>query len=132
MGRKGRDGHAGAGAALPGSVCEQTVRCGRPGCHCREGEPHGLDFYRVWREGDRVRKVYVPLGDVGAVRAACEAHRGMQERLRAARAEREALTRRILVEWRRARALAPDMPGVAPVIRAASGRTSASPPRLPI
>ncbi len=57
---------------LPGVVCAQRVRCGKPGCRCADGQGH-LAFYRFWRERGRLRKCYVPLADLASVRAACEA-----------------------------------------------------------
>jgi hypothetical protein len=59
---------------LPGSVCAQRVRCGKPGCRCARGPGH-LAYYRFWREGGRLRKCYVRRVDLVAVRAACEARR---------------------------------------------------------
>jgi hypothetical protein len=62
---------------LPGVVCVQLVRCGKPGCRCARGQGH-VAYYRFWREGGRLRKCYVRRADLAAVRAACEARR--QER----------------------------------------------------
>jgi hypothetical protein len=59
---------------LPGTVCAQRVRCGKPGCRCARGPGH-LAYYRFWREGGRLRKCYVRHADLAAVRAACEARR---------------------------------------------------------
>ena len=59
---------------LPGVVCAQRVRCGKPGCRCARGQRH-LAYYRFWREGGRLRKRYVRRADLAAVRAACEARR---------------------------------------------------------
>jgi hypothetical protein len=58
---------------LPGAVCAQWVRCGRPGCRCARGQPHGPYFYRFWREAGRLRKAYVRRADVAQVRARCRA-----------------------------------------------------------
>ena len=75
---------------LPGVVCAQRVRCGKPGCRCARGPGH-LAYYRFWREGGRLRKRYVRRADLAAVRAACDARR---------------LERRELVEaWRQWRKL---------------------------
>src|SRR5688572_5208450 len=57
---------------LPGVVCAQRVRCGKPRCRCAQGQGH-LAFYRFWREGGRLRKCYVRRADLASVRAACEA-----------------------------------------------------------
>ena len=59
---------------LPGVVCVQRVRCGKPRCRCARGQPH-VAFYRFWREGGRLRKSYVKRSALADVRAACEARR---------------------------------------------------------
>ena len=69
---------------LPGSVCPQKVKCGRPNCHCAQGKLHGPYFYRFWREGGRLRKEYIPAADVDRVRAACLARRPYRLQLLAA------------------------------------------------
>jgi hypothetical protein len=68
---------------LPGAVCVQRVRCGKPGCRCTRGQPH-VAFYRFWREGGRRRKCYVKRADLDGVRAACEARRQARRELSAA------------------------------------------------
>ena len=65
---------------LPGVVCAQRVRCGKPGCRCARGQGH-LAYYRFWREGGRLRKRYVRRADLAAVRAACEARRAERREL---------------------------------------------------
>ena len=64
---------------LPGTVCAQWVRCGKPGCKCARGELHGPYYYRFWREDGRLRKAYVPRDKLDATRAACEAHRRQKQ-----------------------------------------------------
>lgn len=59
---------------LPGVVCAQRVRCGRPNCRCATGQGH-LAYYRFWRENGRLRKCYVRRAELAAVRAACDARR---------------------------------------------------------
>jgi len=54
---------------LAGSLVEQTRRCGKPGCRCAEGEPHGPYAYFAPRTGGRGRTRYVPSGLITAVRA---------------------------------------------------------------
>ena len=58
-----------------GALCAQWVRCGTPGCRCARGELHGPYYYRFWREDGRLRKRYVRLGDVRAVRREIQAQR---------------------------------------------------------
>jgi hypothetical protein len=45
---------------LAGSLVEQTRRCGKPGCRCAEGEPHGPYAYFAPRPQGRGRLRYVP------------------------------------------------------------------------
>ena len=53
---------------LAGSLAEQPRRCGRPGCRCAEGEPHGPYAYFTPRPAGRGRARYVPAALAGAVR----------------------------------------------------------------
>jgi hypothetical protein len=68
---------------LPGVVCPQWVRCGRPTCRCARGELHGPYHYRFWREGGRLRKAYVRPAELEEVLARCEARRQARLELRA-------------------------------------------------
>lgn len=72
---------------LPGAVCAQYVRCGRPGCKCAKGELHGPYYYRFYRERGRQHKAYVRPSDLDAVRAACEARRARRRESREAMVE---------------------------------------------
>lgn len=65
---------------LPGAVCAQWVKCGKPNCKCAHGELHGPYYYRFWRENGRLRKEYIPLAQVETVRAACEEWRQRKRR----------------------------------------------------
>ena len=63
-------------AELPGAVCQQWVKCGKPNCRCARGELHGPYWYRCWRDAlGSCRKEYVRPADLEAVRAACAANR---------------------------------------------------------
>jgi hypothetical protein len=54
---------------IAGSVVEQGRRCGREGCRCATGDPHGPYTYVVLpRSGGRARTVYVPASAAAAVR----------------------------------------------------------------
>lgn len=64
------------------TMCRQWVRCGKPGCRCAEGYPHGPYHYLFWREGGRLRKRYVRAADVAAVMVACAARRDRERRWR--------------------------------------------------
>ena len=53
---------------LSGTLAEQSRRCGRPGCRCADGEPHGPYAYFTPRPGGRGRARYVPAALADAVR----------------------------------------------------------------
>jgi hypothetical protein len=69
---------------LPGVVCQQWVRCGRPNCRCARGQLHGPYFYHFFRHRGRLRKRYILPADLDGVRTACEARQ---------------LRRRELLDW---------------------------------
>ena len=51
------------------------TRCGKPHCHCREGQLHGPYYALHWRDGAIQRRRYVRAADVPAVRAILEKRR---------------------------------------------------------
>jgi hypothetical protein len=53
---------------LSGSLVEQIRRCGKTGCRCADGEPHGPYAYFTARPQGRGRAKYVPAGLVEVVR----------------------------------------------------------------
>ena len=53
---------------LTGSLVEQTRRCGKAGCRCAEGEPHGPYVYFVPKTAGRGRLRYVPAALLDVVR----------------------------------------------------------------
>ena len=53
---------------LAGTLTEQGRRCGRPGCRCADGEPHGPYAYFTPRPAGRGRARYVPAALAGVVR----------------------------------------------------------------
>ena len=53
---------------LVGSLVEQTRRCGKPGCRCAGGEPHGPYAYFAPRTARRGRLRYVPAAFAEVVR----------------------------------------------------------------
>jgi hypothetical protein len=68
---------------LPGVVCWQLVRCGRAGCRCAKGDLHGPYAYRFFRQGNRLRKEYVPNALAHQVTEACEARREFRRQIKA-------------------------------------------------
>ena len=59
---------------LPGALVEQHRSCGKEGCRCTRGEPHGPYVY-LQVAG---RLVYVPAGLADAVRAHVETSRKLR------------------------------------------------------
>ena len=53
---------------LAGTLTEQARRCGRPGCRCAGGEPHGPYAYFTPRPAGRGRARYVPAALAEVVR----------------------------------------------------------------
>jgi hypothetical protein len=60
---------------LPGAVCRQMIRCGKPNCKCTRGQLHGAYYYHFVRVGGRLTKRYLKPEKVEAVKAACQARR---------------------------------------------------------
>ena len=54
---------------LAGSLVEQARRCGKTGCRCADGAPHGPYAYFAARDHARGRLRYVPSVLVETVRA---------------------------------------------------------------
>ncbi len=67
----------------PALVCHR-VRCGKPTCHCVEGEGHGPYWFLHWREGTTQRRRYIRGADVEAVRAVVEGRRRDHREMRRA------------------------------------------------
>ena len=86
---------------LAGEVCPQFIRCGKAGCRCQHGQPHGPYHYRVWREGSTVRKVYVKATELEQVKAACLLHRTITRHLQEVKQTKLNLSHSIQKEWRR-------------------------------
>jgi hypothetical protein len=53
---------------LAGTLAGQSRRCGRPGCRCADGEPHGPYAYFTPRPAGRGRARYVPAALTEVVR----------------------------------------------------------------
>jgi hypothetical protein len=68
---------------LRGSPLTQGRRCGKPGCRCAHGEPHGpYTYLSLPREGGRSRLLYVPAALAGVVRRRVEASTRIEAALR--------------------------------------------------
>jgi hypothetical protein len=79
-------------ALLAGSLVEQTRRCGKPGCRCAAGDPHGPYAYFVPKTAGRGRMKYVPASLITAVRA----HVARGEQVEAVLAEISAVNAELL------------------------------------
>ena len=53
---------------LAGTLTEQGRRCGRPGCRCERGEPHGPYAFFAPKTAARGRLRYVPASLTGVAR----------------------------------------------------------------
>jgi hypothetical protein len=79
-------------ALLAGSLVEQTRRCGKPGCRCAAGDPHGPYVYFVPKTAGRGRMKYVPSNLITAVRT----HVARGEQVEAVLAEISAVNAELL------------------------------------
>jgi len=70
---------------LPGTLLEEYRRCGKAGCHCTRGEPHGPYYYHRWREEGRQRRRYVKPAQLADVREALVAWRELHPPTRSMR-----------------------------------------------
>jgi len=48
------------GEVLRGSVLVRVLRCGKPGCHCAEGEGHRATYLSVTHAGGRTEQISLP------------------------------------------------------------------------
>ncbi len=67
---------------LPGAVCKQMVRCGKPACKCSRGELHGPYFYHFTRRDGTLVKRYLRAAAVEQMRAACDERRARERQRR--------------------------------------------------
>jgi hypothetical protein len=70
---------------VPGSLHAAYVRCGKAGCHCSQGAPHGPYWRHQWRENGSTRRRYVRHDDVEGLQAALAAWRELHPPLGALR-----------------------------------------------
>lgn len=45
---------------LRGSILRRTLRCGKPGCHCAEGDGHPAVYLSVTFPGGRTEQISLP------------------------------------------------------------------------
>jgi hypothetical protein len=77
---------------LAGTLTEQARRCGRPGCRCADGAPHGPYAYFTPRPAGRGRARYVPAALAQVVRR----YLRRDEQVQAALAEISAINAELL------------------------------------
>lgn len=65
------------GPIIRGSLKERRHSCGRPGCHCADGEKH-LAFVLACPEDGRSRQIYVRSIDTEIVRTETERYRSFR------------------------------------------------------
>lgn len=63
---------------MAGSLVEQYVTCGKPGCRCTRGQKHGPLYYLYWKEQGRSRSLYVPREKVSELRRQIQNYRRFQ------------------------------------------------------
>jgi uncharacterized protein DUF6788 len=64
--------------ALPGSLALSHRRCGKPSCHCTDGEGHPL-WTLTFMSGGKKRVETIPAGWLDAIRPRVEAGRHFKE-----------------------------------------------------
>jgi len=85
---------------LPGSLAQSRRRCGSPGCHCHQGEPH-LSWTLTFMVDGKKRVEHVPNELLEAVRARLEEGNSYKSEV----AELMAINAQLLLLGRRARKL---------------------------
>ena len=96
---------------LRGSVIVRLLRCGKPGCHCAEGEGHRATYLSVTHAGGRTEQISLPPALVPQASRGVGAYRAW----RAAVEQLSAINRdRIREQRRQARALPRPSPGRSP------------------
>jgi len=76
---------------MEGSLIKRFTRCGRPGCRCMKGQPHGPFWYLSRRIEGKTRYTYIPKDRVKEVKTLID--RGIE--IRKARARIRELTERL-------------------------------------
>lgn len=90
---------------LRGSVIVRSLRCGKPGCHCAEGEGHRATYLSVTLAGGRTEQISLPAELVPLARRGVAAYHAWwaaieklssinRDRIREQRRQQAALRRR--------------------------------------
>jgi len=67
---------------LRGTLSERAGTCGKPNCHCAQGERH-QSVYLVQSQGGKLRQICVPHAWQERVREAVQTYRQLQELIEA-------------------------------------------------
>ncbi len=59
---------------LRGTLVIKYLKCGRPGCRCGKGSPHGPKYYLSDKYNGVTRMLYVPADTIAAVRKQIALH----------------------------------------------------------
>ena len=100
-------------AVLRGSVIVRVLRCGKPGCHCAEGEGHRATYLSVTHAGGRTEQISLPAALVPLARRGVAVYRAWWaaiEKLSAINRDRIRRQRRQQTELRRRSAGRPPRP----------------------
>ena len=68
---------AGRDRLIRGSLNPRFQKCGKPNCHCAQGEPHQV-LYLVQSQGGKKRQIFVPKTWEARVRQAVADYQEMQ------------------------------------------------------
>ena len=90
---------------LRGSVLVRSLRCGKPSCHCAEGEGHPATYLSVTHAGGRTEQISLPAALIPLARRGVAAYRAWwaaieklsainRDQLRQQRQQQTALRRR--------------------------------------
>jgi len=53
---------------IKGSLLERYLPCGKEGCKCKKGAPHGPFYYLTYLESGKRRSIYIPKGKLEQVK----------------------------------------------------------------
>ncbi len=60
---------------IRGSLAEKYLPCGKEGCKCKEGEPHGPFYYLIYPEEGKQKTLYVRKDKLEEVREGIKAYK---------------------------------------------------------
>jgi hypothetical protein len=67
---------------LPGVICLQKIKCGKPNCRCANGLLHDGYYYHFYYVRGKLHKKYVKKADVLQVKAGCLAYKTNRREMR--------------------------------------------------